>query len=290
MTRILSAVLLSALFAATVATVTPHCAVRPRQYVPGSPVRAGLGPFTYDDGPTGPKSWGNIKCPGYSLCSTGAYQSPINVQTALTWTPKCALNLVLKERSAAPMRYRVAANDFSYACEDDVNGCGWMSYRNKAYKMIQLHMHSPSEHALDGRRTQMEIHFVHQHPMDKSLAVLGAFIKQGAFNPALENLMAAARKRGLVNVDIKTLIAPVAARPRPCTWRGSLTTPPCTEGVKWILSNTFLFASREQIVEFRTMNGGLSNNRPLQSAQGRSIRCFLDAPRVGARPCTEKDY
>lgn len=253
-------------------------------------MRAGLGPFTYTDGRTGPENWGKIACPGYSLCATGHYQSPINVNTAQTWTPKCALNLVLKERDAAPMRFRIAANDFSFVCEDKLNGCGWMSYRNKEYKMVQLHLHSPSEHALEGRRTQMEIHFVHQHPITEQLAVLGVFIKQGEYNPALEVIFAGARKRGLIYANIKKLIAPVAARPRPCTFRGSLTTPPCSEGVQWILSSTFLFASRQQISNFRAKLDGMSNNRPLQSAQGRSIRCFLDAPRPDAKPCTKADY
>ena len=252
----------------------PSCNVYPNPKSANSMIRSGIGPFTYNDhAENGPSHWGRINCPGYYTCKIGKMQSPINIKQLRTWTPPCRLNLQLYTKGDAELEYRFAPNDFTFRCKERYRVCGSIFYRGDRYNLLQLHMHSPSEHALDGKRFPMEIHFVHQS-WDRSLAVLGVFVKFGAHNPDFDLLLKAAQNKTSSTVNLRRLLSTVAARPRPCTFMGSLTTPPCTEGIKWILSSTPIYASKPQIDAFRAMTGYEPNNRPLQPSVGRSIRCF----------------
>ncbi len=288
-----SVVSLLALASLVHAFADPSCNVREDPLSKTTLLRAGIGAFGYDDSkPNGPSNWGLINCPGYYKCGTGKYQSPINVKSIRTWTPNCRLNLEIYKKGNALFEYRYAPNDFSFRCMDTAFNsiCGRITYRGKRYKMLQMHVHSPSEHELDGNRYPMEIHFVHQ-ARNRRLAVLGVMIVVGAPNPDIQSLIDAAMYRKPQRVNLARMLRYVRRRPRPCTWYGSLTTPPCTEGIQWIMSRTPLTASREQILAFRIMFGNKPNNRPIQPSVGRSIRCFDHSPRNKLLPlCNREDY
>lgn len=272
----LTFVIAASLLSLCAAYADPSCNVYPNPQAKRSLIRSGIGAFTYDDASrTGPSHWGRINCPGYYKCKTGKLQSPINIKRLRSWTPPCRLNLKLYTKGDVRMEYRYAPNDFTFRCREKYRVCGSINYRGDSYNLLQLHMHSPSEHTIEGERFPMEMHFVHQST-DRSLAVLGVFVKIGAHNPDFEQLLKAARNKSWRSVNLRRMLKRVAWKPRPCTFVGSLTTPPCTEGIKWIVSSTPIFASKWQIEAFRAMTGHHSNNRPLQSSLGRSIRCFWD--------------
>lgn len=111
---------------------------------------------------------------------------------------------------------------------------------------------------------------------------------EGAPNSAFESILNIAEERGKGDVNVSRLVADVAINPRPCTFKGSLTTPPCTEGIQWILSKTFVTLSRKQIQRYQAMTDHKHNNRPLQSRNGRPIVCYdndvtEDAPLCNVR-------
>lgn len=272
--RVLLAVWIAAI-AVLPTTADPACNIRAQTVSPDSIVRSGVGPYSYVAGAAnGPENWGKILCGGFYKCKTGKYQSPIDVKKQSTWTPSCKLNLKIEASVDAKMQYAPTPNDFMFNCMNNFDGCGRIIYRDVAYDMLQVHIHSPSEHRIDGRKYPMEIHFVHRNVNDFTIAVLGVFFEEGAYNPALTLLFDAALRRSYSNVNLSQLLGDVKVNPKPCTFMGSLTTPPCTEGINWILSTNPITAAPSQISLFRNMTGRSPNNRPLQSALGRSVRCF----------------
>ena len=151
-----------------------------------------------------------------------------------------------------------------------------------SYKLVQYHFHSPSEHTVDGKHFPMEMHMVSKSS-DGRLAVVGVFIATGRhnrnFDPVWANLPA---KKGMethvpaVKVDVNALVPTVRTAYR---YDGSLTTPPCSEGVKWIVMTTPIEMSSEQIGAFtRPIK---DNNRPVQPAERAdgSHRCREDSRR-----------
>jgi carbonic anhydrase len=142
----------------------------------------------------------------------------------------------------------------------------------RSFALAQYHFHSPSEHTLEGRPFPMEMHLVHKSG-DGKLAVLGVFIQEGAANPAFapvwDNLP---QEKGVevhlehVTVDVDELLP---AERKGFRYQGSLTTPPCTEGVEWLVLATPITLSAEQIAAFRALVHG--NNRPIQPLNGREM-------------------
>ena len=112
---------------------------------------------------------------------------------------------------------------------------GTVTSQGKTYDLKQFHFHTPSEHARDGKRTAMEVHFVHLN--DKgSAAVIGAFLEAGGVNSVFSTVMAAAPKAE-GKAKLGTSIDPAALLPKDrqfYRYEGSLTTPPCAEVVEWL--------------------------------------------------------
>ena len=141
-----------------------------------------------------------------------------------------------------------------------------------AYRLDQYHFHSPSEHTVDGKHFPMEMHLVHKSA-DGKLAVVGVFIAEGAhnraFDPVWANLPA---QKGVethypaVKVDVDALLPAARTSYR---YDGSLTTPPCSEGVSWIVMTTPIELSSEQVAAFTRLIK--DNNRPVQKLNGRTI-------------------
>lgn len=139
-----------------------------------------------------------------------------------------------------------------------------------AYDLLQFHFHAPSEHTLNGKAYPVEIHFVNRNA-DGGLAVVGVFVSEGAANPALEALLAAlpaqSGEAGVTRPGVyPTLLLPEDRHY--FAYAGSLTTPPCTEGVRWNVLSTPIEASAEQIAALSASLG--TSNRAVQPLHERA--------------------
>jgi carbonic anhydrase len=223
-------------------------------------------PFAYS-GAKGPSHWGSLD-PAYAECSAGKRQSPIALERG--------------DRSRLP---RI---DFSYRPADKLevlnNGHSVeaaypagssIEIDGTEYALEQFHFHAPSEHTLNGRSFPLEFHFVHKAP-DGSVAVLGVFAVAGRANPAFSKLVRALppREGGRLMVEGELnaldLLPPDAASASRWSYDGSLTTPPCTEPVRWNVFSRPIELSREQIARYTAVYD--HNNRPVQLLNGRPLR------------------
>jgi carbonic anhydrase len=142
----------------------------------------------------------------------------------------------------------------------------------KAYQLVQYHFHAPSEHTIDGRHFPMEMHMVHK-AADGQLAVIGVLIDEGRHNTAFDPVWGSLPKeKGVethltaVSVDVDQLLPKARTTYR---YEGSLTTPPCSEGVAWLVMTTPISLSVEQIGQFTAIVK--ANNRPVQPLNGRTV-------------------
>jgi carbonic anhydrase len=141
------------------------------------------------------------------------------------------------------------------------------------YVLKQFHFHTPSEHTVDGTHLPLEIHFVHQSAEGK-LAVVGVMVREGPENENLAKLIAHfpnAKGETKHVADMQVELEPhFPENMAAYIYSGSLTTPPCTEDVAWMVLRDPICASREQLAAFEAKLG--KSNRPVQALHGRSIR------------------
>jgi carbonic anhydrase len=223
-------------------------------------------PWSYS-GATGPSHWGSLS-PAYALCADGTAQSPINIQH-----PK-------------PMPLRNL--DFDYvASEAEVFNNGHtveaepapgtppstLELDNVDYTFTQFHFHSPSEHTINGRRYPVEIHFVNK-AADGRIAVVGVFLKLGApansdwqkFIDVISQATADPEQTVIDKLNWRKLLP---TRQQTVRYDGSLTTPGCSEGVKWSVMTHPLTMSAQQLAVFEAAYTG--NVRPTQPLNGRTV-------------------
>ena len=213
-------------------------------------------------GDTGPAHWGTLD-PAYATCGTGKSQSPIDLQ-------------VSNGARIAPPVLKYQASKLSivnngHTVQVNIDPGSEMVLDGDHYSLKQFHFHTPSEHTRNGKHFPMEIHFVHADAKGR-LAVVGVLVKEGHANPMLDLVLAnAPMKMGHKSTD--KMIKPHDLMPANTRavlrYPGSLTTPPCSEGVRWTIMDTPIEASREQIAAF--MNIMHHNNRPVQPLNGRVI-------------------
>jgi carbonic anhydrase len=142
---------------------------------------------------------------------------------------------------------------------------------------VQFHLHSPAEHTIDGKKFDMELHLVHKSQAG-NLTVVGMLLKKGKEIPALkaywDNLPAKKtsdpQEVSGASVDLAAFIPKKAGY---TTYPGSLTTPPCTEGVTWYVLAAPLEVSEAQVTKFQAATGG-ATNRPVQPLNGRAPAQF----------------
>jgi carbonic anhydrase len=217
--------------------------------------------FDYE-GAIGPAFWGELS-PAFAACSTGRLQSPIDIRDA--------------QPARAPrirMRYRptpLVVENNGHTIEALPEREQTLVIGGKSYQLVQLHPHSPSEHTLAGRRFRMELHFVHQ-AADGERAVVGAFVRPGRRNEAYARIAGAAPARADEERELEERVDLYDLLPesrRAFRYSGSLTTPPCTEGIRWNVLATPVELSQRQINGFRRMLG--RNARPTQPRNGREL-------------------
>ena len=213
-------------------------------------------------GKTGPEHWGDL-APEYVLAKTGKHQSPINIAATVSQAlPKL-------EFKYKPSRIRLIYNGHSVQENEDPGGFALAG--GQRYQLQQFHFHSPSEHTINGKHFAMEMHLVHQAE-DGTLAVAAVLIQEGehnkAFDPIWDLLPNADRptRNSDVLIDTSSMIPKDHSY---YSYDGSLTTPPCSEHVKWAVLATPVSLSKDQISRFRAVITG--NNRPVQPHNGRVV-------------------
>jgi len=141
------------------------------------------------------------------------------------------------------------------------------------FNLVQFHFHTPSENAVDGQLFPMEAHLVHADK-DGNLAVVGVLFEEGTSNPLLDKLwpsMPTKAGEDVNNSDMTFSVEEMLPTDRSYYhFNGSLTTPPCTEGVSWYVLKTPATVSRAQFTMFNTVIGA-DNNRPLQPRNARPV-------------------
>lgn len=213
----------------------------------------------------GPSSWGGS-------CTSGKIQSPIDVVQGGSEMESSGYR---PTASNSVFKYKAGNRNFAWVCVRRYGGCGGVDINGSLYDLVQMHLHSSSEHSLNGVRYGLELHMVYKHTGTEKLAVAGVMFRIGRRNIALSKLLNAAEtRRYAVMDDLDTLLLAGQAGITTCTWNGSLTTPPCTEGVTWMMSMRTLQASLEQVGRYRTMLGELGNARAIQPRNGRQIKCY----------------
>ncbi len=224
---------------------------------------AGHAPHWGYDGPDGPGHWGAIS-PDFATCGTGKAQSPIDIGAF----DAHGATTISTDYHAGPLTllnngHTVQAN---FAPGSKLTSGG------HDFTLIQVHFHTPSEHIVSGKHYPLVAHFVHADSHG-ALAVLGVFFEEGAANPELAKLVAAApaHPETAHAVDGATLDPNGLVPTSHSVYRysGSLTTPPCTEGVNWHVAMEHMTASGEQIAALHAIMG--NNARPVQALNDRHL-------------------
>ncbi|MFI8418009.1 carbonic anhydrase [Serratia sp. NPDC078593] len=215
------------------------------------------------EGKDGPDRWGKLT-QDFSLCDTGKNQSPVNIQNALK-THHGKLELVFH-----PSKQRIVNN--GHTIQVNVDAGNTLVMDGNTFTLQQFHFHSPSENEIDGEHFPLEAHFVYKDSAG-ALAVLALMFNQGTANAQLAQAWQQmpthiGESADLFTpIDIKTLLPSAFNYYR---FSGSLTTPPCTEGVSWLVLDKPVTASAEQVSQFSTVIHH-TNNRPVQPLNGRII-------------------
>ena len=215
-------------------------------------------------GPGGPANWSSLS-PDYAVCASGRMQSPIDIIDAF---PAKGPALIFDYR---PFPLTIVNN--GHTVQVTYTPGSTLTIAGKAYELLQLHFHAPSEHTVAGSRAPMEAHFVHRNASG-ALAVVGVMMQVGRHNESLAavlgNMPAEAEPEAAVagtTVDTLAMLLPQARAY--FHYKGSLTTPPCTEGVHWFVMANVVAVSEEQVAAFRRIFG--SNARPLQELNNRLL-------------------
>lgn len=217
-------------------------------------------------GATGPESWGRLDAAN-AVCATGSQESPVDIDRPIeARLPPLGIEW--------PKPPDTIANN-GHTIQLDFAAGNTLTLGDQRYGLKQFHFHHPSEHLVAGHRFAMEAHFVHA-AADGSVAVIGVFVVPGTGNAAFGKIVAtmpgdeAPPAPADPAIDATALLPPKRAYYR---YEGSLTTPPCTETVDWLLFVDPIEVTSADIAQFARLYP--MNARPVQQ---RSRRFILRSP------------
>jgi carbonic anhydrase len=260
-------VLASAVFLAACSSTAPTTSATP---APAPAVHEKHWAYATTPETAGPAEWGSL--PGNSACAAGKRQSPVDLATRAPFPveAKDLPNLVFKYGTT---KLHLVNN--GHTVQADVEKGSTVEIDGAAWALLQLHFHAPSEHSLDGLHYPMEMHLVHAGPDGKPGLVVGVFLVQGGDNPAFTPLLSdlpkvkgARKDDSSVTVDLAKLLPENRAY---LAYDGSLTTPPCTEGIRWYVLRSPMGITGEQLGAFVTVPHLNPTNRPVQPLAGRKV-------------------
>ncbi|MBU0601357.1 MAG: carbonic anhydrase family protein [Gammaproteobacteria bacterium] len=242
----------------------PVAALEPAHAAKGAPEAPHHGDIHWSyEGAFGPENWGKLK-PEWAQCGEGRTQSPIDIRDGI----KVDLPPIVFD-------YRTTyftIIDNGHTVQVNVGEGSTITVSGKRYELLQFHFHKPSEERVNGRNYDMVAHLVHKD-YDGRLAVVAVLIERGMEHPLFNTIWAYlplqknVESRPDVSIDLANLLP--AGRDY-FTFMGSLTTPPCSEGVTWMVMKEPLQLSQEQIGIFSHLYR--NNARPVQAANSRLIK------------------
>lgn len=212
--------------------------------------------------PADPETW--------QLCSAdcgGQEQSPINITGVVSDNN---LNALVTDYQSAP----IGLVNNGHSIQFDYDAGSTININGEEFELLQFHFHALSEHTVGGQQFPLEAHLVHQNAAG-ALAVVGVFFEPGSENAFLSNFtdnLPASEGQNYTSADMVNVEDILPADTGYYTYGGSLTTPPCSEIVTWVVMKSPAEASSGQL---QAMLDVLDNNyRPTQGLNGREIREF----------------
>ena len=219
-------------------------------------------------GKSGPINWGRLD-PANSACSQGREQSPVDIRGARA------------DKGLTPLDFHflsgpVTMENTGNQIVAHIRPGGTLTAEGVQYQLQDIVFHHPSEHPVKGQFTDMDLDMMYKSADGKAAAVsVRLTLERGSANAIIaslwEHMPAAPGGKEEVSepVNMGGLLPPDRSY---WTYTGSLTNPPCTEGVRWYILEQPLSVSREQVRQFVSMFR--INSRPLQETRGRKIRAF----------------
>jgi len=222
---------------------------------------SGTPPAWSYEGANGPAHWSELS-PEYSACNAGKEQSPIDIREAE------AAKLPPLQFDYRPAPLKLINN--GHTVQVNFPAGSWLTAGDARYELKQLHFHRPSEERIGGRASEMVIHLVHANGKGET-AVIAILLRRGAVNATIQKVWAAIPRTvgqeqeiAGMQIDASDFLPPTRGY---YTYRGSLTTPPCTEGVTWFVLETQGSVSEKQARAFGSIFP--VNARPVQALDGR---------------------
>ncbi|KAK7324924.1 hypothetical protein VNO77_28874 [Canavalia gladiata] len=232
--------------------------------------------FSYDEkSETGPSHWGDIH-PEWILCKNGSMQSPIDL---LNNRIQIVSHLGSLHTNYMPSNATIKNRGHDIMLEWAA-GAGYLQINETKYVLKQCHWHSPSEHTIDGKRLDLELHMVHETPSGQT-AVIGILYKIGKpdyFLSSLTNHLKAISD----TTEAERVVGVVDPRQIKIVYKqyyryiGSLTIPPCTQNVSWTIVKEIQSVSMEQVRLLRVAvhDESDTNARPLQPLNNRLLQLY----------------
>lgn len=218
------------------------------------------------EGENGPQNWGKLK-PEFNVCAIGKRQSPINIEESATL-----------QGPAEPLQFNYTASSGTvvnngHTIQVDLAGDNSLTVRGSTYRLLQFHFHTPSEEQVNYRNSSMVAHLVHKNN-EGQLAVVAVLLDPGVANALIGKVWTYmpldTNDRVRMPLGIIDMNELLPKDQRYFQFIGSLTTPPCTEGVLWMVLKQPTQLSREQIRMFQQLFP--NNARPVQPVNGRPVR------------------
>lgn len=221
-------------------------------------------PWDYE-GKRGALAWGKLD-PAFKACSQGHEQSPIDIRGA-------HLNKALQPIEFHYIGGPVTLENNGYTVIVHVDPGSYIIAGGVRYDLVQFHFHHPSEEAVKGKLSDMVVHLLHKSA-DRKQAVIAVRLAEdrGDANAVLAALWPSLPTKTGETEKVADMINPAGLLPADrgyWTYMGSLTVPPCTEGVRWFIYEQEVALSRDQLRAFAALFK--VNSRPLQDLHGRRI-------------------
>jgi carbonic anhydrase len=214
-------------------------------------------------GEAGPENWSKLDAK-YAMCGAGRNQSPVDLA-----------GVVEADLKPLSFAYRPGATEIvnnGHTVQINYAAGSTVTVDGRGFELKQFHFHSPSENRIGGKQFPLEGHLVHADK-EGNLAVVAVMFQQGGANPLLAKLWqtmpAKAGEKSALPAGLR--VAQMLPNNRDYyRFRGSLTTPPCSEGVWWLVLKRTATVSKAQVEQFsKTL--GFANNRPVQSLNARTV-------------------
>ena len=218
--------------------------------------------WTYE-GEFGPQNWSKINA-AWAACNTGNRQSPIDLRDGIK------VDLEQINFDYHPSSFNEIDN--GHTIQVNVAGGNFLSVGGTTYELQQFHFHRPGEERINGKGTEMVVHLVHKS-YDNKIAILAVLLERGDANPMIQTVWnnLPLEKHMTVTpsivIDVNEILP---ARRDYFTYMGSLSEPPCTENVLWLVMKQPMTASPQQMALFSRLYP--FNSRPVQQANGRMIK------------------